>query len=213
MVTKSALQQDKAAEVIHYSWIVTEIQEARRNFHKSPDSKAQPGLEIVSILRAKTICLLSISQYTSLSKATGWYLVSNLPSGLANTHFFQLCSTIMISEFSPMCGCLSWMGFMCKHTRNSLQSYPRMCSFQIRSLQTFLPADLNLDLTPEMLSKQKLNCSSLSQQRSVTDNTVTATAVMMENKLGSKQIWLKQIRLQIPGKSVQKTEHWVLPKW
>ena len=82
-----------------------------------------------------------------------------------------------------------------------------MCSFQIRSLQTFLPADLNLDLTPEMLSKQKLNCSSLSQQRSVTDNTVTATAVMMENKLGSKQIWLKQIRLQIPGKSVQKTEH------
>lgn len=66
------------------------------------------------------------------------------------------------------------------------------CSFQIRSLQTFLPADLNLDLTPEMLSKQKLNCSSLSQQRSVTDNAVTATAMMMENKLKSKQIWLKQ---------------------
>lgn len=91
-----------------------------------------------------------------------------------------------------MYSCLFWMGFMCKHTWNSLQSYPCTCSFQIRSLQTLLPADLNLDLTPEMLSKPKLNCSSLSQRRLVTDNTVTATAMMIENKLKIKQIWLKR---------------------
>lgn len=158
--------------------------------------------------RAKTICLLSILQYTSLSRATGWGLVSILPSGLANTHFFQLCHTIMMSENSPMYSCLSWMGFTCK---NSLQSHLHTCSFQIHSTNTS-PAHLNLDLTPEMLSKQKLDGSSLSQQHSVTDNTVTATAMMMENKLGSKQTWLKQVHLQIPGKSVQKTEHWGLSK-
>ena len=131
-------------------------------------------------------------------------MVSNLPSGLANIHFFQLCSTIMISEFSPMYSCLFWMRFTCKHTWNSLQSYPRTCSFQICSLQTFLPADLNLDLTPETLSKQKLNCSSLSQQHSVTDNTVTATATKMENQLKSKQIWLKQFVYKYQGNLCRK---------
>lgn len=96
------------------------------------------------------------------------------------------------------------MGFMSKHTWNSLQSYSHMCSFQIRSLQTFLPADLNLDLTPEMLSKQKLHCSCLSQQRPVTDNTVTDTAMMMENTLKSKQIWVKEFVYKYEGNPCRK---------
>lgn len=50
-----------------------------------------------------------------------------------------------------------------------------------------------------MLSKQKLNCSSLSQQRSVADSTVTATAMMMENKLKSKQIRPKRFIYKYQG--------------
>lgn len=109
----------------------------------------------------------------------------------------------MIGEISPVYSCLSWMGSTCKY---SLLSHPHTCSFQIHSTITS-PADLNLDLTPEMLSKQKLDRSSLSQQHSATDNTVTATSMVMENKLRSKQVWLKQVHLQIPRKSVQKSEH------
>lgn len=62
--------------------------------------------------------------------------------------FSQLHSTVMISEFSARYSCHSRMGFMSKHTWNSLQSYLHTYNFQTHSLQIFLPADLNLELTP-----------------------------------------------------------------
>ena len=75
------------------------MEKAKRSSDKFPDCKAQLGLDVVSMLRAKTICLSSISQCTSLSKYMGGDLVSKLPSGLATTHFFfQLYGAIMLCE-------------------------------------------------------------------------------------------------------------------